>query len=75
MESNSKLVVTLVNDSSCDSLHPLFSLIFCCKALMSGGTCRIQHAYMESNSIADLLAFIGITEPSVSIFGTLPLLM
>ncbi|CAL2229225.1 unnamed protein product [Prunus armeniaca] len=64
VEPNSKLVVTLVNDSSCDPLHPLFSLIFCCKSLMSGGTCHIQHSYRESNSIVDLLAFIGITEPS-----------
>ncbi|KAH0974035.1 hypothetical protein GBA52_015934 [Prunus armeniaca] len=59
VESDSQLVVVLVNASSCDPLRLLFSLISCCKALMTGGVCRIEHAFRECNSAADMLASIG----------------
>ncbi|BBH03115.1 DNA-binding protein [Prunus dulcis] len=58
VESDSQLVVVLVNASSCDPLL-LFSLISCCKALMTGGVCRIEHAFRECNFAADMLASIG----------------
>ncbi|BFG31369.1 hypothetical protein CerSpe_176440 [Prunus speciosa] len=38
------------------------ALSACCKALMTGGVCRIQHAFRECDSAADMLASIGISE-------------
>ncbi|CAB4279529.1 unnamed protein product [Prunus armeniaca] len=74
VESDSQLVVVLVNASSCDPLRLLFSLISCCKALMTGGVCRIEHAFRECNSAADMLASIGsgldvIAQPVVAGVG------
>lgn len=63
MESDSQLVVELVNAPCCDPPHPLFSLISNCKAIMNGGVCRIQHVFRESNSVADMLATIGVAKP------------
>ncbi|BFG36150.1 hypothetical protein CerSpe_224240 [Prunus speciosa] len=63
VESDSCLAVDLVNAPSCDPLHPLFTLISSCKAIMTGGVCRIHHVFRESNSVADMLASIGVTKP------------